>query len=585
LSPEDSSVAHEWLVECMKNHEKCKKNLISDSPKRLPSRLINVGPFDGSQDPRLEEGRNCQGEYLTLSHRWGDPSTITKTLKETLLRFKEQIPFKSLSRVFQDAIKITRSLHIKYIWIDSLCIIQDSPADQVAEISRMAEIYENALLCLSASISTSHASGLCATREMKNLVKISTTTSSESDFASPSFFITNHTLSSFSDDVSNGTLGSRGWCFQERLLSPRILHIGRDQLHWECHEGIWSESSTERQWYDDFTTIDDGELRVALQSHEVFSPHPNSTSIGPLGENATEQAAEEWDKMATSASAQPPSALPINEDKRKMYDEWYKAVSAYTSRELTHPADKLPAIAGAASRFGALLKDGYGAGIWGGDLPQGLLWSRRSFDAVKVDHSVARRPGVGGWGEMSGEANKGWRGAPSWSWASVDGAVHWVRERNAPVHIGPYGLMTKPSSSEPYAGLDWGAIRVRGPLAEIEQLSWLREGARKPETQWASEKWLTHLPELFRPQLDPDDPSWEKALASAGKSRPLYFLLICSIPEAAAPGQEGIAPSCLFGYALMLRYWPADSAFRRVGLAKVVLKDFQKVVPADINIL
>jgi hypothetical protein len=155
---------------------------------------------------------------------------------------------------------------------------------------------------------------------------------------------------------------------------------------------------------------------------------------------------------------------------------------------------------------------------------------------------------------MSGKANKGWRGAPSWSWASVDRPVHWVRERNGPVHIGPYGLMIKPSSSGAYAGLEWEAIRVRRPLAKIEQLSWLREAARTPEKQWTSEKWLTYLPEPFRPQLDPDDPNWEKALASARLRRPLCFLPICSIPQAAAPGQEGMVPSYFFGYTIMLRY-------------------------------
>ncbi|PMD41000.1 HET-domain-containing protein, partial [Hyaloscypha variabilis F] len=328
-SPEDSRIVHEWLVECMENHEKCKKAPISNSQRVLPSRLINVGPSDGSQDPRLEEGQNWQGKYLTLSHRWGDPSTITQTVKETLLRFKEQIPFKSLTRVFQDAIKITRLLHIKYIWVDSLCIVQDSPADKEAEISRMAEIYENALLNLSASIATSSASALFTSRKMKNLVKIPKNTPSESDIASPASFLTNHTLASFSDDVPNGTLGSRGWCFQERLLSFRILHFGRDQLHWECHEGIWSESSTKR--------------------------------------HKRQKSGIRWLHL-----------LPRNIllHYRQMYDEWYKAVSAYTNRELTDPIDKLPALAGASSRFNVFLNDAYAAGIWGGDLPQGLLWSR-----------------------------------------------------------------------------------------------------------------------------------------------------------------------------------------------------------------
>jgi hypothetical protein len=60
-------------------------------------------------------------------------------------------------------------------------------------------------------------------------------------------------------------------------------------------------------------------------------------------------------------------------------------------RELTHSTDKLPALADAASRLNALLNDSYGAGLWGGDLPQGLLWSRRAFEAVKLDPSVRSR--------------------------------------------------------------------------------------------------------------------------------------------------------------------------------------------------
>ena len=202
---------------------------------------------------------------------------------------------------------------------------------------------------------------------MKNLVKVPKRTPSESDFASSAVFITNQTLSSFSDDVSNGTLGSRGWCFQERLLSPCILHFGRDQLHWECHEGIWSESSTERQWYDDFKSIDDGELRMALQSDAVFPP-PTARLLDHWEKMQLSKRAEEWENMVASTLAQPPPTLPTNQDKKKMYDEWYKAVSAYTNRELTYSTDKLPALAGAASRFNALLNDSmgldYGAEIY-----------------------------------------------------------------------------------------------------------------------------------------------------------------------------------------------------------------------------
>jgi hypothetical protein len=144
---------------------------------------------------------------------------------------------------------------------------------------------------------------------------------------------------------------------------------------------------------------------------------------------------------------------------------------------------------------------------------------------------------------MSDEENKGWRGNPSWSWASVDGPVHWVREGRGPAHIGPYAVMTKPRSDEAYEGLEWGAIRVRGHIVEVEQLSWLREGARNQETQSDFEKWLARLPISSQPQIDPDDPEWERTLDAAGMRRPLYFLLVCSIPPIAVKGKNRMGDS------------------------------------------
>lgn len=582
-APDDPRMAREWLAECLENHGNCRRVNDLDPERKWPSRLVNVGPSDGSHDPRIEEGLHCRGDYLTLSYCWGDPSTITKTTKETLSEFKEHIPFSSLSHIFRDAIEFTRSFDIRYIWIDSLCIIQDSPEDQAAELPRMAEIYENALLNISASRATSGDSALFMPRQQFNLVKVSDSIRLGEDGANLPLYITNQILFTFPDDVPMGTLASRGWCFQERLLSPRILHFGRDQLHWECHEGIWSESSTKRYRYDDFGSIDDGMLRVALQSNVVFSKPVGGIQIGPLIGNANERLDEEWNRALAAADQVAPP--PTSQDKRKMYDDWYKAVSAYTNRQLTKPKDKLPALAGAAVRFKSFINDSYVAGIWSEDLPQGLLWSRSAFEAVEVDPSVARRPGVGGWGEMSDD--KGWRGAPSWSWASVDGPVHWVREGRGPAHIGPYAVMTKPHSDEAYGGLEWGAIRVRGHLVEVAQLSWIRVEARNPETQSDFEKWLARLPVSSQPQIDPDDPGWERVLEEAGRRRPLYLLLVCSIPPMAGQGheQDGGLPSYLLGYALMLRYWPSDRAFRRVGIAKVALRDFLHVSPGGIDIL
>ena len=422
-------------------------------------------------------------------------------------------------------------------------------------------------------------------RQWFNLIELSESKGDGENKGQLPIYITNQTLSDFSEDVLNGTLGTRGWCFQERLLASRLLHFGRDQLHWECHEGIWSESSTERKWYSDLDSIDDGELRVSLRSDTVFNETAGKVVIGPLMENATERANEEWNKALATADQATPVLSSI--EKRKIYDAWYQAVSAYTGRELTKPSDKLPALAGAAVRFNTFIKDVYVAGIWADDVVQGLLWSRSDFEAVKVDPSLARRPGVGGWGETNGGPSKGWRGAPSWSWASVDGRVHWVRDRHGPPHIGPYALMTKPSNVEAYQGLEWCAIRVRGHLMDVNQLSWLRDEAKNPETQSDFEKSLATLPVPFRPQIDPDDPEWERALEASGNSRPLYCLLICSIPFVSPEGngQKPAVSSHPLGYALTLRYWPGEGAFRRVGLAKVAVRDFMSASPADIHIL
>jgi len=518
---------------------------------------------------------------VTLSYRWGDPSTITQTTTETVTQFEDQLPLESLSKIFRDAIEFTRTIGIKYIWIDSLCIVQDDIQEKAREISAMSAIYEGSVLTLSATLSTSGDSDLLSDHHYFDLIKVSETKNGE-PFA---LYVTDQTFSDFTKDVPNGVLGGRAWCFQERLLSRRLLHFGRDQLHWECFEGIWSECSTNRQWYDEFTSIDDGELRTSLHSYYTFSDKPSAVVIGPIEEGGTARLDTEWNKALASSNELPQD--PYSGEKRKVYDAWYQAVSAYTNRQLTSYWDKLPALAGAAVRFNVVIRDSYGAGIWSDDLPQGLLWSRSAFERVEVDLNIAKRLGIGGWGEMNGDADQRWRGAPSWSWASVEGPVHWVRNRQGPVHIGPYALMTKPSGELAYSGLEWGAIRVRGQLLESQKLSWIRNEAKSQETQSEFEKWFAEQPLSNRPQLDPDDPGWEKKLAEAGQSGPLYLLLICSIPliSSQQAEQETQMPGYLLGYALMLRYWPSEGAFRRVGIAKVALTDFMNAPQNDIYVL
>jgi hypothetical protein len=169
----DPKVAQRWLDECLNKHDKCRKVKKMALQTNRPSRLINIGPPDGSHDPRLEHGVDCSGEYLTRSYCWGDPSTITQITKEAYLKFKGGIPFASLSQIFRDFIEFTRSISVKYLWIDSLCIIQDSPEDKTAEIPQVVEMYAGALLTILACRSTSGQSSLFAPRSRYNLIRVS----------------------------------------------------------------------------------------------------------------------------------------------------------------------------------------------------------------------------------------------------------------------------------------------------------------------------------------------------------------------------------------------------------------------------
>lgn len=580
----DPRTPKRWLSECQRNHSKCHAYVRSIEQAERPSRLIDVGPPDGSIDPWLDE-RPVSGPYLTLSYCWGDRATITRTTSETLAHFKRRMPMSTLSQIFQDAIAVTRSMSVRYIWIDALCILQDSSEDVAKELGKMADIYAASLFTISASISTSGMSTLFESRKLYNMIQLPRTASQNGH---PSY-ITNQVFHNFASDVPRGHLGTRGWCFQERLLAPRLLHFGRDQRHWECHEGIWSECSSERQWYDESTDRDDGNFRETLLS---ISQAPFAEDWRPsgeeLGQDANVRLAAVWKDMQERVErlrlenvARARDRPTESAQRKQHYDSWYKLVSAYSRRSLTQSTDKLPALAGAASRFNDSLKDSYAAGIWTGDLMNGLLWSRRSFERVEVDESTFRRPGIGGRCEQT-------RRAPSWSWPSVDGAVNWVNERDGLEFLKNAAVMMLPDPNKNYGEPDFAALRLRGIPIELQKISSLRHSIGGCEEPFSDlEDWFDTVPERHRPQADFDDPYVEGLLREAGSTRPLYFLLLSAVPPQSGTHEvEGRATQpMVLGYALMLRWYPADSACRRVGLARVALRDFLGAESQDIDIL
>lgn len=140
-----------WIQTCTASHERCRPLASHGSESYHPTRLLDLG-HDHRDGIRLIETAEeiPDGAYTTLSHRWGGTNPVL-TVRENMEDFKREIALPLLSKTFRDAIQVTRRLGLRYIWIDSLCIIQNDASDWAQEAASMGRVYENAFCNLSAS--------------------------------------------------------------------------------------------------------------------------------------------------------------------------------------------------------------------------------------------------------------------------------------------------------------------------------------------------------------------------------------------------------------------------------------------------
>lgn len=162
--------------------------------------------------------------------------------RDSYNRFQNGISISTLPKTFQDAIVIARRLAVRYLWIDSLCIIQDDLdlADWLYEATYMMEMYSNAICNISATGSTSSSQGLFHQRDSGllhiNRLDLCLDPALWSEGAPPT---TNYIVTDFcfwQNKLAKAPLHQRGWVVQERLLAQRVIHFGQDQLFWECQE-------------------------------------------------------------------------------------------------------------------------------------------------------------------------------------------------------------------------------------------------------------------------------------------------------------------------------------------------------------
>lgn len=374
VSPEPESEAlfariQGWLSECLLRHPECARDLefsppigCLESPVALPTRVIDVGPIDSTPQPRLFESQGAQGVYIALSHCWGKLRILTTTT-ENYRRHQAGVEFFALSKTFRDAINITRRLGVRYLWIDSLCIIQDSRADWQTESSRMGSVYKNATLTIAAADAKDGSEGCFFPRQEPEIPAVQLLCRSTQGMYRMSVGLARGT---FEGTASRSVLSTRGWVLQEKVLSRRILYFGREQVHFECQHHSVSEDGHCSPYHNSLKRSFDLRRYPGRENRNLKPP--------------------EW-------------ASNLH-----LFTRWGNLVREYSRRTLTQSTDKLVAISGLANEIGIRSGARYMVGLWMEGLHVGLGWRAVSENTLRK-----RAPP---------ECNE-----PSWSWASVDGVI------------------------------------------------------------------------------------------------------------------------------------------------------------------
>ncbi|KAK7973222.1 hypothetical protein PG988_007356 [Apiospora saccharicola] len=403
-----------------------------DDPSQLtlPTRLVDVGRHTGKV--RVVETAGLQqasARYICLSHCWGLQQIIT-TKTATLAERMRDINVEELSKTFWDAICMTRKFGIDYIWIDSLCIIQDDSLDWQRESAQMASIYRNGHLTIAATKASSGAGGLFTeTPEFE----VSGTTPAGEDYFLVFREKIQHELSVDLTTDLHFPLMARGWIYQERMLSPRVLHFGYHELFFECATSCRCEC---------------GDIGFLGNYDDVPLPNPRHMyssaleSIAKTPAKGGQWSNEQW----------------LEQSRYYIARIWRSMVMFYTGLRLTVPGDRLPAVGGVARTFAGKRKSSYLAGLFRDAILDDLLW--------------AVRAGKRGRPNKPGEYI-----APSWSWASVaepvtyrDGLVYWVEDIYQEAQEERVEFAKVESCEAERAGIDEfgqvkaGRLRITGPL-------------------------------------------------------------------------------------------------------------------------
>ncbi|KAL1946173.1 hypothetical protein VTO73DRAFT_15300 [Trametes versicolor] len=390
------ALARQKIDKCVQGHQSCRILAYPNHPS-LPTRLLDCAdlahtrlvttcPLDCADlvNLPLVSPPGEHDKYLALSYVWGEDQSH-KTTTSNLSMYERGIEPSFLPATIRDAIRVTHMLGFRWLWVDSLCIIQDSDEDKLHEIGRMHDIYRYAHLTIIAASAEKVSDGFLHKRSLpKGQIALpficppqsSSSTASQDSYSiarvqsgASTVYLGEKTEVDDSYHADLGDMCKRAWCMQEYLMSPRSLIFTPTTLHFRCLAGIQGVGDTLRPYYYNAPNI----------PRMLFLPDP-------------------------------PIVDPDSRECHIVHYNWNMVIMDYSSRTASVESDKLVACAAVAEQFSRVLRLDYLAGLWRTKVFLfDLLWETDTEDATP--------------GRLSHTRPTAYR-APSWSWMAIEGHVH-----------------------------------------------------------------------------------------------------------------------------------------------------------------
>jgi len=446
----DIDLVRQWFTQCHRSH-----GVFCEESGKVARNLPRIRVIDVQKNLIVEAPSPCP--FMALSYVWGGKTNFALLNRKDLVLDERGAPFAHLPRklpqTIADAIQLCSLLEERYIWIDSLCIVQDSVEDKKTQMQHMDAIYNSAFVTIVDASGTGADDGLAGISRSRSKAQKGRLVKGDR-YAVP--------LPAYMDVLSDPSVvwNTRGWTFQEKVLSKRMLVFADSQVYFQCSNMVWYEDTVmETEGLQNKATINWRPLRWAADR----TPHSpqDGLELGAvaaeyfLGNVVDKQNADQNSLLTGTFSLSDLltscmdilgkdhmlSALKKHRfanDKhfgqvalvalnRISFATYILAIQEYKGRDLTSQADGVNAIHGVLKT----LSEQWGAfhsGLPESYLGAALLWGPSTHGTIK-QYSIEEAP------------------FPSWSWArwSFPQGIAWQTPKPSQARLASRAFLVKPS--------------------------------------------------------------------------------------------------------------------------------------------